>query len=142
MDKAALRQQMILLRKNFAAKKTASAAITKKIMQLTVWKKAKSVCIYTSLPNEVDTGVLLQSGKEISWESLDLYIVPGVAFDIHGNRLGRGRGFYDKLLAHVTVPKIGLAYSIQVLAEVPHSSYDVPMDMVVTEKGMYENKTS
>ncbi len=69
--------------------------------------------------------------------SVDLFIVPGVAFDANGNRLGRGGGYYDRVLAHVTAPKIGLGYAFQMVAEVPHSSYDVPMTMVVTEEGVY-----
>lgn len=72
--------------------------------------------------------------KIISTSSMDLCIIPGVAFDRRGNRLGHGKGYYDKLLQNVTVPKIGLAYAFQVLAEVPCSSYDVPVTMVVTEK--------
>ncbi len=73
---------------------------------------------------------------------VDLFIVPGLAFDRQGNRLGSGKGFYDRLLSGLQGIKIGLAYRVQVVAQVPHSSYDVPMDMVVTEKGVYENKTS
>ena len=69
--------------------------------------------------------------------SVDLFIVPGVAFDPNGNRLGRGKGFYDRLLAGVIVPKIGLAYEMQMVAKVPHSSYDVPMTLVITEEGTY-----
>ncbi len=65
---------------------------------------------------------------------VDLFIVPGIAFDRSGNRIGRGKGYYDKLLVGTNAPKIGLAYSFQVLAEVPHTSYDVPMTMIVTER--------
>lgn len=72
--------------------------------------------------------------KIIPLENIDLFIVPGLAFDRHGYRLGWGKGYYDKLLANSTAPKIGLAYDVQVIAEVPHTSYDVPMTMVVTEK--------
>jgi 5-formyltetrahydrofolate cyclo-ligase len=66
--------------------------------------------------------------------SVDLFIVPGVTFDLNGNRLGRGKGYYDRLLAGITAPKIGLAYAVQMVAEVPHTSYDVPMTAVITEK--------
>lgn len=69
----------------------------------------------------------------VAKSSVDLFIVPGVAFDRKGNRMGRGHGYYDKLLTGVTVPKIGLAYECQVVAEVPHTSYDVPMTALVTE---------
>lgn len=66
-------------------------------------------------------------------DRVDVFIVPGVAFDRFGFRLGWGKGYYDKLLAGTRGFKMGLAYSIQLIAQVPHTSYDVPMDMVVTE---------
>ena len=69
--------------------------------------------------------------------SVDLFIIPGVAFDWNGNRLGRGKGYYDRLLTHITVPKIGLGYAFQMVAQVPHTSYDVPMNVVITEEGIY-----
>ena len=67
-------------------------------------------------------------------KSVDLFIVPGIVFDRKGYRLGHGKGYYDRLLAGIDAPKIGLAYACQVIAELPHTSYDVPMTMVVTEK--------
>lgn len=147
MTKKELRKTMIEIRKNFGGKKLADEQIMRTVVKLVEWKNAQAVCVYESMPGEVDTNALFQSGKKVvlpegDTSRVDLYIVPGVAFDKKGNRLGRGRGFYDRLLAHVTVPKIALAYGIQVIAEVPHSSYDVPMTMVVTEKRIYENKTS
>jgi len=66
--------------------------------------------------------------------AVDLFIIPGIVFDREGYRLGYGKGYYDRLLAGIDVPKIGLAYTMQMVAEVPHTSYDVPMTMVVTEK--------
>jgi 5-formyltetrahydrofolate cyclo-ligase len=78
----------------------------------------------------------------ISADQVDLFIVPGIAFDKDGYRLGRGKGYYDKLLTGVHADIIGLAFDIQVVAEVPHFSYDVPMTAVVTESYVYENKTS
>ncbi|MCX6792347.1 MAG: 5-formyltetrahydrofolate cyclo-ligase [Candidatus Gottesmanbacteria bacterium] len=66
--------------------------------------------------------------------SVDLFIVPGIVFDREGNRLGHGKGYYDRLLKGIDAPKIGLAYAMQMVAQVAHTSYDVPMTMVVTEK--------
>ncbi len=62
--------------------------------------------------------------------------VPGVAFDFSGNRLGRGTGWYDRLLGglDVRVPRIALAYEFQVLEEVPAEPGDLPVHMIVTEK--------
>jgi len=75
-----------------------------------------------------------ENAREVSRDLVDLFIVPGVVFDRHGYRIGWGRGYYDKLLSGSIVPKIGLAYDTQVVAEVPHTSYDVPMTAVITEK--------
>ncbi|HUD18962.1 MAG TPA: 5-formyltetrahydrofolate cyclo-ligase [Patescibacteria group bacterium] len=73
------------------------------------------------------------TGTIVPISTIDLFIVPGIAFDRQGNRLGRGRGYYDRLLRDIAVPKIGLAYDFQVIAEVPHSSYDVRVTAIVTE---------
>lgn len=61
------------------------------------------------------------------------WLVPGVAFDRSGCRLGRGKGIYDRLLQGETGPKIGVFYSIQECRELPKDSHDVPLDMAVTE---------
>ena len=62
-----------------------------------------------------------------------LLIVPGVAFDLLGQRLGRGAGAYDRALArHAAATRIGLAYEFQVVPLIPRGSWDVPMDYVVT----------
>ncbi|MCX6794153.1 MAG: 5-formyltetrahydrofolate cyclo-ligase [Candidatus Gottesmanbacteria bacterium] len=69
--------------------------------------------------------------------NVDLFIVPGVVFDRKGNRMGHGKGYYDKLLAGISTPKIGLAYAVQLIAELPRSSYDVPMNVIITEEEIY-----
>lgn len=65
---------------------------------------------------------------------LSAIIVPGVAFDIEGNRLGFGGGYYDTLLGGTPTPPpaIGMAYDEQVFDEVPHEDRDRPMDILVT----------
>ncbi len=64
----------------------------------------------------------------------DLAVVPGVAFDRRGNRIGFGKGYYDRLLAAHPTPRIALAFGFQLLpgglAPLPH---DIPMDLIVTE---------
>ncbi len=67
-------------------------------------------------------------------DTIELIIVPGVAFDPAGNRMGRGRGFYDRLLK--TTPhamKIGVAFDFQMLDSIPTEPFDVKMDHVITE---------
>ncbi|MFQ5900854.1 MAG: 5-formyltetrahydrofolate cyclo-ligase [Thermodesulfobacteriota bacterium] len=72
--------------------------------------------------------------------SFDLIVVPGVAFDIHGNRLGYGKGYYDKTLSAVDgdISVIGLAYEFQVLLEVPAFSHDIKVNKIVTEDRVIE----
>jgi len=69
---------------------------------------------------------------------VDLALVPGLAFDPLGGRLGRGRGFYDRLLGNPAFRglKIGLCWDWQVVELVPMAAHDAPMDLVVTEGGI------
>ena len=66
-----------------------------------------------------------------------LVLVPGVAFDPSGTRLGRGLGFYDRALAGLRAERpviaVGLAFEAQVVAELPTDSWDQPVDLIVTE---------
>lgn len=67
-----------------------------------------------------------------------LMILPGAAFDREGNRLGYGKGFYDRYLrAHPGCPKVGLAYSIQCVEKIPADPHDVRVEAVITEKGNF-----
>lgn len=70
--------------------------------------------------------------RPVEPERIDMVIVPGVAFDKSGNRLGRGAGYYDRFLARVPkeVPKIGLAFDFQVFPSLPKSYHDLPVDKV------------
>ncbi len=65
---------------------------------------------------------------------IDLVVVPGVAFDRQGNRLGRGRGYYDRLLCEAHCNLIGVAYSLQIADELPAESHDIKIPIVITEK--------
>lgn len=65
--------------------------------------------------------------------TLDLVVVPGLAFDRRGHRLGFGAGYYDRFLAGLGAPTVGLAFSLQIMDVVPHSARDVPVDWIVTE---------
>jgi 5-formyltetrahydrofolate cyclo-ligase len=69
---------------------------------------------------------------KIPLEKFDLVLVPGTAFDLRGNRLGRGKGFYDRLLQAVRGLKIGTAFDEQVVNEVPAGKPDVPVDFILT----------
>jgi len=69
---------------------------------------------------------------EIPLADLDLVLVPGVAFDLAGNRLGRGKGFYDRLLQDFEGTKCGIALEEQVVERVPAEKNDVRMDLILT----------
>jgi 5-formyltetrahydrofolate cyclo-ligase len=67
-------------------------------------------------------------------ENLDLCIIPGVAFDEAGHRIGHGMGFYDRLLRYPhQVLKIGLAFELQIVPSIPAEEHDVSLDMILTE---------
>lgn len=67
----------------------------------------------------------------------DVIIVPGVAFDRYGNRIGFGKGCYDMFLNGVKAVKVGFCYEFQVLEKIPGEQHDIKMDYIFTEKGMY-----
>ena len=68
----------------------------------------------------------------IPFDRLDLILVPGVAFDLQGRRLGRGRGFYDNLLADVRGVKCGITFDEQMVNDVPAGPSDVRMNFILT----------
>ena len=65
-------------------------------------------------------------------EEMELIIVPAVAYDKKGNRLGRGKGFYDRLLSETEATKIGMAYDFQIVEEIPAEPHDIAMDIIIT----------
>ncbi|MBI4173545.1 MAG: phosphoribosylamine--glycine ligase [Candidatus Aenigmarchaeota archaeon] len=68
----------------------------------------------------------------------ELAIIPGLAFDWNGNRLGRGKGYFDRLLPQLHCPKIALAYAAQLVEVVPATFRDARVDKIVTESGVIE----
>lgn len=81
-------------------------------------------------------------GKEIAPEQLDCVIVPGVAFDRRGGRLGNGAGYYDRLLKNVRndTALIGVCFESQLVEQVVVDTHDVIMDSVITEQAIYAGK--
>ena len=75
-------------------------------------------------------------GKEVPAEELDLIIVPGVAFDLRGTRLGYGGGFFDKFLRKTSrnAVKIGLAFECNLEESLPVTSHDEKMNKIITEE--------
>lgn len=78
-------------------------------------------------------GILEPNGALFTdYDTIDVAIVPGMAFDTEGHRLGRGKGYYDRFLARVPyLYKIGLCFSWQIVDCVPHDEHDIVMDEVI-----------
>lgn len=76
---------------------------------------------------------ILEPQNEPYTGGFDLIIVPGVAFDRQGNRIGRGRGYYDRFLCqHLEVKRIGICFDFQLVEEVPTEPLDIKMDEVIS----------
>jgi 5-formyltetrahydrofolate cyclo-ligase len=72
-------------------------------------------------------------GEAVPDSALDLVLVPGIAFDRRGWRIGFGAGYYDRFLAGVAAATVGLAFSLQILDKLPVEPHDVPVDWIMTE---------
>lgn len=149
------------------------------------WQKAKTVVLYYSMMDEVDTRFLVeranQSGKNVylpvmdgdvlvlrlflskesmnlagkykileptgailpptQYQDIDLVIVPGVAFTREGHRLGRGKGYYDKLLPQISAPCIGICWPLQIVNLLPTESHDVSLDGLISSNGIIKTFT-
>ena len=80
---------------------------------------------------------------ETSIDNIDLVVVPGVAFDREGGRMGRGKGFYDRMFSKVTDKKqtpikIGVCFDFQLIGEVPKEPHDELMNTIITESKVIE----
>lgn len=71
----------------------------------------------------------------IPWASIEIALVPGLAFDAHGHRLGYGGGFFDRALMAFKGTIVGIAFAVQLVDEVPSGPVDVDVDLIVTEDG-------
>jgi 5-formyltetrahydrofolate cyclo-ligase len=99
--------------------------------------KSYAACRVQNLRSEIAPGAFgirepADRCPEIPLSRLDLILVPGVAFDWHGHRLGRGKGFYDRLLAGVRGVKCGITFDEQMVNDVPAGPLDVRMNFILT----------
>ena len=77
--------------------------------------------------------------KENSNQTIDCAIIPGIAFDANGNRIGFGKGYYDKFFEkNQSVYKIGLCYEFQIVDSIDVQEHDFPVDLIVTENRVIE----
>ena len=84
---------------------------------------------------EPPRGLRRQADRKVTVDTIDLAIVPGIAFDPAGGRLGHGKGYYDRLLSGIpeSAIKVGVAFDCQIYASVPTDAHDIAMDIVVTQ---------
>ena len=66
-----------------------------------------------------------------AYDEIDLILVPGVAFDVENNRMGRGKAYYDKLLLSLKAYKLGVSFDFQLLQSVPTDEHDIKMDHLI-----------
>ena len=182
MNKKEIRKEISERKKEFSEDelKQMSQKLMDGLEENVIFKCAKTVMIYYSLPDEVYTHEFLEkwyrdktillpvvsgdniilkvyNGKDFIAKGaynigepqgeefrcltdIDMVIVPGVAFDNRGNRLGRGKGYYDRLLKQVRTFKVGVCFDFQLYEDIPTDELDVPMDEVWTEKGYVSKK--
>ncbi|MDR1122714.1 MAG: 5-formyltetrahydrofolate cyclo-ligase [Endomicrobium sp.] len=82
----------------------------------------------------------INSNNVVSKNSIDLILIPGIAFDLLGYRLGYGKGYYDRWLEDVSLSKtVGLAYDFQITNKLPIGKHDLPIGTIVTEQRVIQN---
>lgn len=92
--------------------------------------------LYTG-PKDLTTGaygIMEPTGKFFTeYSTIDLTVVPGVAFDLTGNRMGRGKGYYDRFLPLVhNAYKIGICFPFQIVDDIPSEEHDIKMDEIIS----------
>ena len=120
-----------LLEKLLPAKKICALPAFDAAAQLYSSRRVKNLetDIFTG---KFDISEPLPTCEEIPLNQFDLVLVPGMAFDQSGNRLGRGRGFYDRILAAASGIKCGVAYDFQLLGKIPVEPHDARVNFIFT----------
>ena len=140
-----------------------SEMIARRVCAMEMFQQADTVCVFLSLPGEVDTGPIIQAcraeGKKTAAPRIRdgrmefvlfesempqghmLIIMPGVAFDDDCRRIGHGGGYYDRYLAeHPDLRTVAVAFELQVQDKVPDEPHDIRPQFVVTEKRIIQKK--
>jgi 5-formyltetrahydrofolate cyclo-ligase len=83
-------------------------------------------------------GILEPFGEKFTEvEKINFTIIPGIAYDINSNRMGRGKAYYDKFLLHTHTFKVGVCFNVQLFEQIPHDALDIKMDTVISPKASY-----
>lgn len=117
------------------------------VLPRTLWEERKLLpAAITGYPEDLTPGRLgilepQSKGPSFPLEKIDLVLVPGVAFDVNGYRLGYGQGFYDRFLQGLKPGTgiVGVAYSFQIIASVYPEAHDVALPRLVSENGWFSN---
>ena len=179
-QKRELRKEIRLRKKIFSKEELnhRSDSITTRVLNHEMVKKANTVFLYYSMPDEVDTHKLVKrlhaQGKIVllpkvideshlelipfngedkliesgpykilepvgksfkNYDTIDIAIVPGVAFDKQGNRLGHGKAYYDRELKLMPKAyKIGICFAFQILENIPIDVHDIPMNCILHDE--------
>lgn len=115
---------------------------------ITKWNHKKKILLPVTLKSELElrefrgTHLLKESplmklkeplGKAFTaLNDIDLAIIPGLAFDKHNNRIGYGKGYYDKLLTKIITFKIGVCFDFQIFNSIPTTESDIKMDLIIS----------
>ena len=153
MSKQELRKQIKqeIQKLSAADRDTASLFVCLQILGTAEWQQANTVLLYNALPDEINLQLLIDdargSGKEIILpdqsasapvipgevlSEVDLAIIPGRAFTRNGKRLGRGGGWYDRLLPQLKCPKWGVCFGTQIKKDIPTDEWDVRMNRIIS----------
>lgn len=98
-----------------------------------------------NLQNDLEVGkynIMEPKNHCVKINKIDLVLVPGIAWDEHGHRLGYGKGYYDRYLASLQTTSVGLAYDFQVLEDIPHGKNDFRVNLILTEKRLIKARDS
>lgn len=110
------------------------------------YKSEKTIFLPTVVGNEVELheynsvsafkkgyfDIYESDGKLLEdYSIIDVAVIPGMAFDTEGNRIGRGKGYYDRLLTKLTCKRIGICFPFQIVSNIPNEPHDIPVDEVI-----------
>lgn len=85
-------------------------------------------------------GIKEPEGSSTDPKELDVVVVPAIAFDKRGHRLGYGKGYYDRFLKRTDALKVGFAFDFQVVDELPVEEHDIPVDLIITPTRVIKTK--
>lgn len=170
-----LREKIAFLKKKYSTDQLSqmSVNVIENLTKLQSFKDSKTILLYYSMPDEVDTSLLIESYKMnkriilpivtkaglilreytseqnikisrfgikepigedfLNYDEIDFAIIPGVAFDRSLNRLGRGKGYYDRLLPKINAYKTAICFDFQIVDSVPVDAHDKTIDSIVSE---------